>query len=312
MKWSSWAGAGLLSLVVAAGSALAAEIPVQARPKAAPARAPARPPARPAQSTTNWSGSQVGGFNGASNMSNAMVEPGAFLLFAPFFSGGALISPSGDQETPFSIHKHPWSYTIGAFYGYNWQFGAYVVGAETDIAWKNGGSSQALSATAFATYPAGTAFRSESFYGNVRQNWDGSLRARAGFLWTPETLVYGTAGLAYGEVSGSFAYSAQIVYPDFTVATRSGARSWSDTRVGWTVGGGVETALMPGFLQLLGPGWKARFEYRYTDLGNYSKSIPLAYSTSCVSCSSSVVSNAAIVNLHPTFHTIRVGLGYNF
>src|SRR5215471_3841066 len=116
MQWSLWAGAGLLSLVVASGSALAAEIPVQARPKAAPARAPARPVARPVQSATNWSGSQVGGFNGASNMSNAMVEPGAFLLFAPTFLGSPYTFPSSDPETPFSIHKHPWSYTVGAFF----------------------------------------------------------------------------------------------------------------------------------------------------------------------------------------------------
>jgi outer membrane immunogenic protein len=310
MRRSLLAGVALLPLL--AVPTFAAEIPVQARPKAAPARAPARPVAQPAQPATNWSGSQVGGFNGGSNMSNAFVEPGAFLLFAPLFAGSPYTFPGSDGETPFSFHKHPWSYTVGAFFGYNWQFGAYVVGAETDIAWKDGGTSQFLSATAFATYPAGTAFRAESFYGKMRQNWDGSLRARAGFLWTPQTLVYGTAGLAYGDVSGSFAYSAQIVYPDFSVATTSGVRSWSDTRVGWTVGGGVETALMPGFLQLLGPGWKARIEYRYTDLGNYSKSIPLAYSSSCVACSASIVSNAAIVNLHPTFHTIRVGLGYNF
>ena len=302
MRRSLLAGVALLPLL--AVPTFAAEIPVQARPKAAPARAPARPVAQPAQSTTNWSGSQVGGFNGASNMSNAMVEPGAFLLFAPTFFGSPYTFPSSDPETPFSIHGHPWSYTAGAFLGYNLQFGAYVVGAETDIAWKNGQSSNALYATAFATYPAGTAFRAESFNGTMKQTWDGSLRARAGFLWTPETLVYGTAGLAYGEVSGSFGYAASIVYPDSTVAATSGGQSWSDTRVGWTAGGGVETALAAG--------WKARLEYRFTDLGNYSKSIPLAYSTSCFSCSSSAVSNAAIVNLHPTFHTIRVGLGYNF
>ena len=117
-------------------------------------------------------------------------------------------------------------------------------------------------------------------------------------------MVYATGGLAYGEVSGSFGYAASIHYPDFTTSATSGGRSWSDTRVGWTLGGGVETALAPG--------WKARLEYRFTDLGNYSKSIPLAYSTSCFACSTSAISNAAIVNLHPTFQTIRVGLGYNF
>ena len=313
MRRSLLAGVALLPLL--AVPTFAAEIPVQARPKAAPARAPARPVAQPAQSTTNWSGSQVGGFNGASNMSNAMVEPGAFLLFAPVFSGEFLLSPGANTETPFSFHRHPWSYTIGAFYGYNLQFGAYVVGAETDIAWKNGQSSDALYATTPAVYDgfATPAIRTESFNGTMKQTWDGSLRARAGFLWTPDTLIYATGGLAYGEVRGSFGYAAQIVYPDGvqTVAT-SGAQSWSDWRVGWTAGGGIETALTPGFLQIFGPAWKARIEYRYTDLGNYSKSVPLAYTAFCGGCAPTTVSSAAIVNLHPTFHTIRVGLGYNF
>src|SRR5262249_42184910 len=94
MRWSMFAGAGLLSVLTVSGSVFAAEIPVQARPKAAPARAPARPVAQ-AQPTSNWSGSQVGGFNGASNMSNAMVEPGAFLYFA--------FPSSSNVETPFSV-----------------------------------------------------------------------------------------------------------------------------------------------------------------------------------------------------------------
>jgi outer membrane immunogenic protein len=313
MRRSLLAGVALLSLL--AVPTFAAEIPVQARPKPA-----ARPVAQPVQArpvqTTNWSGSQVGGFNGGSNMSNAFVEPGAFLLFAPAFSGEDLLSSSANTETPFDFKRHPWSYTIGAFYGYNVQLGAWVVGGETDIAWKNAQSSNALYATtpAFYEFFDTPAVRTESFNGTLKQTWDGSLRARAGFLVTPDTLIYATGGLAYGEVRGSFAYSAQIVYPDSfgqTVAT-SGSRSWSDTRVGWTAGGGIETALTPGFLQFFGPAWKARIEYRYTDLGHYSKSIPLAYSSSCGSCDPTTASSAAIVNLHPTFHTIRVGLGYNF
>jgi outer membrane immunogenic protein len=311
MRYSSLAGIALLSLL--AVPTFAAEIPVQARPKVAPTREPARPVARPVQ-TSNWSGSQVGGFNGASNMSNSFVEPGAFLLFAPVFVGSSLLNPSANTETPFDIHRHPWSYTIGAFYGYNVQLGAYVIGGETDFAWKQGQSTKSLDATTFANYAIGSfPTRTESFSGTLKQTWDGSLRLRAGFLWTPDVLVYATGGLAYGEVRGSFAYAAQIAYGAGQFEATSGSQSWSDWRVGWTAGAGLETALTPGFLQFLGPGWKARIEYRYTDLGNYSKSIPLAYTAFCPGCNvHAPVSNAAIVNLHPTFHTLRVGLGYNF
>jgi outer membrane immunogenic protein len=300
MRRSLLAGIALLPLL--ALPTFAAEIPVQARPKAAP---PARPVAQPAQAPSNWSGSQVGGFNGASNMSNSFVEPGAFLFFAPSFGA----SPSVNVETPFDIKRHPWSYTAGVFVGYNWQLGNYVVGGEGDIAWKNAQSTSSL----YTTTVSSGFLRTESFNGTIKQSWDSSIRARGGFLITPWTLIYGTGGVAFGEVKGSFGYAARIDYvsPDFSAT--SGAANWSDTRVGWTVGGGVETALTPGFLQLLGPGWKARVEYRYTDFGTYSKSIPLSFSCSGVSgCSTTPVSSNAIVNLHPTFHTIRVGLAYNF
>jgi outer membrane immunogenic protein len=54
---------------------------------------------------------------------------------------------------------------------------------------------------------------------------------------TPWTLVYGTAGMAYGDVSGSFGYSA---HDNFELGySTTGGGAWSDTRVGWTAGGGA-------------------------------------------------------------------------
>jgi outer membrane immunogenic protein len=248
-----------------------------------------------------------------------MVEPGAFLQFARTLfgppGGDSLTSPIPDPETPYSIHSKPWSYTAGGFLGYNLQYGSYVVGLEGDAAWKNGQSTNSLYATTTALYgaaagtgPAPTALRTESFNGTLKQTWDSSIRARAGFLYSPWILVYATGGVAFGEVSGSFGYSASITYtaPGVAVPTTSGGMTWSDTRVGWTVGGGVETEVAAG--------WKVRVEYRYTDLGTYSKNIPLAFScTGAGICPTpTIISTNAQVNLHPTFQTIRVGLAFNF
>jgi outer membrane immunogenic protein len=246
----------------------------------------------PAQPTSNWSGSQVGGFNGASNMSNSFVEPGSFLCLPPAVAGFA----PNCVETPFSIKRHPWSYTVGAFVGYNWQLGNYVVGGEGDIAWKNAQSTNTLN----TFFCSGLNCRTESFNGTIKQNWDSSIRARGGFLVTPWTLIYATGGVAFGEVKGSFGYAAQT-FPAFSQT--SGGTSWSDTRVAWTVGGGAETVVAAG--------WKARVEYRYTDFGQYSKTVPLSFTCFAAGCGFPN-STGARVDLHPTFHTIRVGLGYNF
>jgi hypothetical protein len=193
MQRCLFAGVGLLSLVAAAVPVFAAELPVSPRPRAAPARAPAPPPApaprpvaqAPAQAAPNWSGTQVGGFNGASNMSNAMVEPGAFLFFAPTIAGSFSLASSGvNTETPYSFKGNPWSYTAGGFLGYNVQLGSYVIGAESDVAWKNGssGSNQftitpANYAPLFGFGPGTTAYRAESFNGTLKQTWDSSLRS---------------------------------------------------------------------------------------------------------------------------------------
>jgi outer membrane immunogenic protein len=221
-------------------------------------------------------------------MAQGFAEPGAHLC-AP----GVLIAAAPCVETPFNYTGHAATATGGGFLGYRTQLGSMVYGIETDLNYKSGSNSWALSDT--------NSFRSETFTGSIKQTWDGSVRGRAGYLVTPWTLAYGTAGMAYGDVSGSFGYSA---HDNFELGySTTGGGSWSDTRVGWTAGGGVETIIAAGLT--------LRLEYRYTDLGSYSKSLPLATTCPAGVCPNSPSYNS-IVNLHPTNNTVRVGLGLNF
>ena len=120
---------------------------------------------------------------------------------------------------------------------------------------------------------------------------------------TPSTLLYGTAGLAVGQIKGTFAYSATVFSGGFAGSNASALASWSDTRLGGTGGVGVETAIWDR--------WKLRVEYRYTDYGTYTKSVPV--STVCVTPTGcSVPSNLATISLRKSFHTVRVGLGFDF
>jgi hypothetical protein len=139
-------------------------------------------------------------------------------------------------------------------------------------------------------------------------------------------LLYATGGVAFSEISGSFAYARNLsecpgaaasaaacasalgsLSPSATTATATTAFTWSDTRTGYTVGAGWETELFPG--------WKARLEYRYTDFGTYTKTFGL--NTSCTgssapasSCTASPSSSVSI-NLDESFHTVRVGLAFD-
>jgi outer membrane immunogenic protein len=302
----------LLSALAVFDAAKADEPPAKPKRERA-AAAPAR--AAPAQQqASNWSGGQVGGSNGVSSVNNGFVEPGAYVC--PF---GSSIG-SNCFETPFSFSGHKASYTIGPFVGYRVQWGNWVVGIEGDWSYKNSESSLSQSSTAAIAVTGSNYARTDQFSGSVKQKSDSSIRARVGTLVTPWSLLYVTGGVAFAEISGSFAYAGSLYFcpgsssgaacvssSTSTVATATTAVTWSDTRVGSTVGAGWETELFPG--------WKGRFEYRYTDFGNYDKTFGLT--TSCTgsssppsSCTSSP-SSSVTINLKESFHTFRVGLAFD-
>jgi opacity protein-like surface antigen len=79
--------------------------------------------------------------------------------------------------------------------------------------------------------------------------------------------------------------------------------SQSDTRIGWTIGGGAEW--------MLSPNWLVRAEYRYADFGTAN----FTDVRTCTGCTPNgfqatplVVSNA----LRVVTHTATVGLAYKF
>jgi outer membrane immunogenic protein len=241
----------------------------------------------------NWTGGQVGGQGGVNSMAQGFAEPGARL--SPFCVPVGVYPSSYCSETPFSFNGTNTSATGGAFLGYRIQFGSVVAGIEGDINAKSGSNSYALSDS--------NLFRREAFTGSASQGGDGSIRGRLGYLVTPWTLVYGTGGVAFGKVSGSFGYNAHEIdgLGSFGGAYAIGGGSWSTTRTGATGGAGVETLITP-YLTL-------RLEYRYTDLGRFSENVGLH--TFCdITCTSP--SSNALINLHPTFQTVTVGVGYNF
>jgi outer membrane immunogenic protein len=92
---------------------------------------------------------------------------------------------------------------------------------------------------------------------SVKNKDDFSLRLRAGFLVTPDILVYGTGGLAFQRVEATMACDG------LTSPVCVGVHSQTDGAwlPGWTVGGGVEWKLAQN--------WLLRGEYRYADFGTW-------------------------------------------
>ncbi len=122
---------------------------------------------------------------------------------------------------------------FGGTLGYNLQTGSWVWGIEGDWDYAN------IKGTGVSTLPTGlcTGVGCET-----KNTWLGTGRARIGYAWD-RFLPYITGGAAFGNVK----------------MIRSSGVSDSDTKIGWTLGGGVEYAFMGA--------WSAKLEYLYVDLG---------------------------------------------
>jgi outer membrane immunogenic protein len=93
--------------------------------------------------------------------------------------------------------------------GYNWQFGALVVGAETDL--QGSDADDRFAAWKFSN------------------PWYGTLRGRVGYAMD-NVMLYATFGLAYGGGR-----------------VETGSVRESNLHIGWAAGGGLEVALTPNW-----------------------------------------------------------------
>jgi outer membrane immunogenic protein len=144
---------------------------------------------------------------------------------------------------------------FGGQIGYNWQFGQTVLGLETDIQWSGIKGSGAC-----------------AFGCETKNNWFGTARGRLGYAYD-RFLPYVTGGLAYGNIEAN---------PSF------GFTSASTTNAGWTVGAGVEFALMQN--------WTAKVEYLYVNLGDFN----------------TAVSAPGFTNVDFTANVVRAGVNFRF
>lgn len=156
---------------------------------------------------------------------------------------------------------------VGGQAGFNWQHGKILYGIEADIQHSDvkhevfesdGGDHSTL------TYAI---------------DWFGTKRGRVGYIPVDNTVLYATAGLAYGQMALSVrGYDSVLGAFSFGI---------SDRRFGWTAGLGAEVAFDDR--------WSVKTEYLYTDLGKWVMEDDDGRSTYTFG-----------------FHTVRAGLNFAF
>lgn len=254
---------------------------------------------------------------GAADLAPAVVEP-AVPLEAPSWTGFyaglhagygfgagqdvdiARISRNNEVQWHSKAGKvSPSGVFGGGQLGYNLQYGAFVVGLETDI------DVSGVEDTARGQFEPWKApwGNSPGYYYSYRNRtkaqWFGTLRPRLGYAYG-DFLFYVTGGLAYGGIksqsdfidggvgSGGFHYAGHV--------------SKSETKAGYVLGAGMEYAFAPN--------WTAKLEYQYLDFGDqkahaneyWPNATPPAYNDYML----------YHTKISTAFHTVRLGVNYHF
>jgi outer membrane immunogenic protein len=226
----------------------------------------------------NWTGFYIGGNVGYSwgrSSDTSTLTNGA----------GAVLFTSADRANMDGVIG-------GGQIGYNWQVQNWVWGLEADIQGSGQKGSRAyLCPTGVCTPPFGViaVFPGPAVPVSLDQKleWFGTVRGRVGVLATPQVLFYATGGLAYGNVKTQLSGGFPGVAVD---------QSFSHTKVGYAVGGGIESPF--DLFGWFGKNWTSKTEYLFVDLGRSTDSV------------------SAVPGLTFTTraqeHMLRTGLNYHF
>jgi outer membrane immunogenic protein len=212
------------AVALSGSAALAADLPSRAPP----------PVYLPPPAIFTWTGIYVGGQIGYAWTSGN----NNFTGFDPFFNTGTFLSTS--------IGGTPSGVIGGAHVGYNYQINQFVLGLEGSV------DGTSLSNTAAAFFPDGTTLSAHS-----TADIQGSIRGKVGVAWD-RALIYGTGGVAFGGFNTDVSIANTGFLNGGNPFFASG--NVSNTRVGWTVGGGIQYAVTNN--------WSIFAEYRYTNWGS--------------------------------------------
>jgi outer membrane immunogenic protein len=189
-----------------------------------------------------WTGFYVGingGFAwGNSSVAFAANDPAA--LAGTCGGGGA---PKGQCINSVNFPRD--GAVAGGQAGFNWQVNSHwLVGVEADYQWSD------LDGSVNSAFRLGNVGFTNMVASQTVESF-GTVRARAGVVLMPPLVLYGTGGLAFGQVretlsvpgaatksltAGGFSYSC-------TIGTACFAGSASQTLLGWSAGAGADYAI---------------------------------------------------------------------
>ncbi len=223
-----------------------------------------------------WTGPYVGGQIGYG------WGPSAFDLLG--------FNPANNALFVITSGHSPSGVVGGAHVGYLYQINQFVVGVEGSV------DGTSLSANAQFFVPS-FAVGNDVLTAHVTSDVQGSIRGKLGFAWD-RVLIYGTGGVAFGAFSGNLFLNGQTpAFFPFAI----GNRFFSNTRTGWTAGGGIQVAVLDN--------WWVFAEYRYSDFGSFNNTLSNFFAPG-----GNLLANAFVNNNNPHLqeNQVQVGFSYRF
>jgi outer membrane immunogenic protein len=263
----------------------------------------------------SWAGFYVGG-NAGYSLGKHNVDVTSFDV------GGATVPGLTPAVT------EPKGFIGGIQAGYNWQtMSGVVYGVEADFQW-SGQKDSATTTAALSMSPTPcfgntgpcTLDGASTSTLDAKIDWLGTVRGRLGYT-ADQILLYGTGGLAYGNVktsltgafSGTFTDSSGAGACDNSGAgcaiAGTAATAGSQIRLGWVLGAGIEGAV-PTMRKL---SW--RVEYLYVDLGSATSTALVNATVDTIpsgDVATTAYSTAASHTSRITDNIVRMGLNYRF
>lgn len=184
------------------------------------------------------------------------------------------------------------------FLGHNWRSGRFVAGVQaegtlfSDIGFRAGGPLVSTSVSTFNGAPTGFSTSVDVGSSNQKLRSAVGLIGRAGFLATPELLLYGLGGVEFGH----FSYAA-------AAATGGDNGKWV---AGVTAGAGGELRINDH--------WSLRGEYRYMhfDVGRSESRPSSSASSDAFSTTTTEGMATASRDTRVDFHVGKIGVVYKF
>jgi opacity protein-like surface antigen len=188
------------------------------------------------------------------------------------------------------------SFMAGGQIGYNWQApnSAWVFGLEAGLDWLDSdGTNTCLAASGL--------FVSANCH--ARANMTGDLTARMGWAYghSNHSLLYAKGGAAFVHNQIDITTNATESFVGLPQQTTRA----SYTKVGWTIGAGVEHAIAPA--------WSVKLEYDYVDFGGKNVATPPGIIQVVPGdITTYFLTPAGTTRVNQNFQEVRLGLNYKF